>query len=93
MPDVGGIAGERLKSFIERIERLEEEKRTLADDIKEVYSEAKGSGFDTKIMRQLIRLRRMDQDDLDEQESLLDVYKRALGMLPDAAPATSAVAD
>ena len=90
MSDVGGIAGERLKSFIERIERLEEEKRTLAEDIKEVYSEAKGSGFDTKIMRQLIRIRRMDQDDLDEQETLLDVYKRALGMLPDRAPESAA---
>jgi uncharacterized protein (UPF0335 family) len=86
MPDVGGIAGERLKSFIERIERLEEEKRTLAEDIKEVYAEAKGTGFDTKIMRQLIRIRKRDQDELDEEESLLDVYKRALGMLPDAAP-------
>ncbi len=63
--------------FIERIERLEEEKRTLAADIKEVYAEAKGTGFDTKIMRQIIRLRRMDKDDLDEQESLLDVYKTA----------------
>ena len=83
MPDVGGIAGERLKSFIERIERLEEEKKALAADIKEVYAEAKGSGFDTKIMRQVIRLRRMDKDDLDEQETLLDVYKRALGMVPD----------
>ncbi|MGH7094852.1 MAG: DUF2312 domain-containing protein [Stellaceae bacterium] len=82
MPDVGGIAGDRLKSFIERIERLEEEKRTLSEDIKEVYAEAKGTGFDAKIMRQIIRLRRMDKDDLDEQESLLDVYKRALGMLP-----------
>jgi len=83
MPDVGGIAGERLKSFIERIERLEEEKRALAEDIKEVFGEAKGSGFDTKIMRQIIKIRRMDKDDLDEQETLLDVYKRALGMLPD----------
>ena len=82
MPDVGGIAGDRLKSFIERIERLEEERKTLSADIKEVYAEAKGTGFDTKIMRQVIRLRRMDKDDLDEQESLLDVYKRALGMLP-----------
>ena len=89
MPDVGGIAGERLRSFIERIERLEEEKRTLAADIKEVYAEAKGNGFDAKIMRQLIRLRRMDKDDLDEQESLLDVYKRALGMLPER-PASAA---
>ena len=82
MPDVGGIAGERLKSFVERIERLEEEKKALAADIKEVYAEAKGSGFDTRIMRQVIRLRRMDKDDLDEQETLLDVYRRALGMLP-----------
>ena len=82
MPDVGGIAGDRLKSFIERIERLEEERRTLGADLKEVYAEAKGTGFDTKIMRQIVRLRRMDKDDLDEQESLLDVYKRALGMLP-----------
>ena len=82
MPDIGGIAGDRLKSFIERIERLEEEKKALANDIKEVYAEAKGTGFDTKIKRQLIRLRRMDKDDLDEQEALIDVYKRALGMLP-----------
>ncbi len=86
MPDVGGIAGERLNSFIERIERLEEEKRALAEDIKEVYAEAKGTGFDTKIMRQLIRIRKRDQDELDEEETLHDVYKRALGMLPDAAP-------
>jgi uncharacterized protein (UPF0335 family) len=82
MPDVGGIAGDRLKSFIERIERLEEEKQALANDIKEVYAEAKGTGFDTKIMRQLIRLRKMDKDDLDEQETLIDIYKRAIGMLP-----------
>ena len=87
MPDVGGIAGERLKSFVERIERLEEEKQALAADIKEVYAEAKGSGFDTRIMRQVIRLRRMDKDDLDEQETLLDVYKRALGMIPDLSQA------
>ena len=90
MANVGGIAGDRLKSFIERIERLEEEKKALAGDIKEVYSEAKGTGFDPKIMRQLIRIRRMDKDDLDEQESLLDVYKRALGMLPEAEAASAA---
>jgi uncharacterized protein (UPF0335 family) len=82
MPEVGGIAGERLKSFIERIERLEEEKRALAEDIKEVFAEAKGVGFDVNTMRQIIKLRRLDQDDLDEQEALLDTYKRALGMLP-----------
>jgi uncharacterized protein (UPF0335 family) len=82
MPDVGGVAGERLKSFIERVERLEEEKRALAQDIKEVYAEAKGVGFDTKTMRQIVKLRKMDQDEVDEQEALLDVYKRALGMIP-----------
>jgi uncharacterized protein (UPF0335 family) len=82
MADVGGIAGDRLKSFVERIERLEEERKALSNDIKEVYAEAKGTGFDTKIMRQVIRLRRMDKDDLDEQETLLDIYRRALGMLP-----------
>ncbi len=90
MPEIGGIAGERLRSLIERIERLEEEKRTLAADIKEVYAEAKGTGFDTKIMRQIIRIRRMDKDDVDEQETLLDLYKRALGMLPEAGSASEA---
>ncbi len=84
MPDVGGIAGAQLKSFIERIERLEEEKRALGEDIKEVYAEAKGTGFDPKIMRQILKIRKMDKDEHDEQESLLDIYKRALGMLPDA---------
>lgn len=93
MPDVGGIAGERLRSFIERIERLEEEKRTLVEDIKEVYAEAKGTGFDTKIMRQIIRIRKMDKDDLDEQETLLDIYKRALGMAPDFEAPSEAAAE
>jgi len=83
MPEVGGIAGERLKSFIERIERLEEEKRALAEDIKEVYSEAKGVGFDVKTMRALIRIRKMDEEDRDEQEALLDTYMRAMGMRPE----------
>jgi uncharacterized protein (UPF0335 family) len=83
MPDVGGVAGDRLKSFIERIERLEEEKKALAEDIKEVFSEAKGVGFDVKIMRQIIRIRRMDDDDRDEQEALLDTYLRAIGMKPE----------
>jgi uncharacterized protein (UPF0335 family) len=84
MPDVGGIAGAQLKSFIERIERLEEEKQALGEDIKEVYAEAKGTGFEPKIMRQILKIRKMDKDEHDEQESLLDIYKRALGMLPDA---------
>ncbi|HXQ51046.1 MAG TPA: DUF2312 domain-containing protein [Stellaceae bacterium] len=83
MPEVGGVAGDRLKSFIERIERLEEEKRALAEDIKEVYSEAKGGGFNVKIMRQIIRLRKIDDDDRDEQEALLDTYLRAIGMKPE----------
>ena len=82
MADRGGVAGERLKSFIERVERLEEEKRALAADIKEVYSEAKGAGFDVKTMREIIKIRRMDEEDLDEREALLDTYMRALGMLP-----------
>lgn len=81
MPDVGGVSGDRLRSFIERIGRLEEKKRGLAADIKEVYAETKGSGFDTKIMRLLVKERRMDKDDLDEQQTLLDLYRQALGML------------
>jgi len=81
MADVGGIAADRLRSLIERIERLEEERAALAGDVREVYAEAKGSGFDTKIMRQIVRLRKMDKADLQEQETLLDLYKRALGLL------------
>ena len=80
MADTGGVAGERLKSLIERIERLEEEKSALAEDIREVYSEAKGSGFDIKIMRQLVRLRKLDSSDRQEQEAILDTYMAALGM-------------
>ena len=90
MPDVGGIAVERLKSFIERIERLEEEKRVLGSDIKEVYAEAKGTGFEPKIMRQIIKIRRKDKQEVDEEESLLDLYKRALGMTPEAVIETQA---
>ena len=78
--DVGGIAADRLKSFVERIERLEEEKRGIQEDIKEVYAEAKGTGFDTKIIRQIIRLRKMDKADRQEQEALTALYKEALGM-------------
>ena len=83
MPEVGGIAGDRLKSFIERIERLEEEKRALAEDVKEIYSEAKGAGYDVKIIRQIVRIRKMDEDDRDEAEALLDTYLRAIGMKPE----------
>ena len=75
-----GFAKEHLRSFIERIERLEEEKKALADDIREVYSEAKGTGFDTKVMRQVIRLRKMESADRQEQEAMLELYLSALGM-------------
>jgi uncharacterized protein (UPF0335 family) len=75
-----GFAKEHLRSFVERIERLEEEKKALADDIREVYSEAKGTGFDTKVMRQVIRLRKMESADRQEQEAMLDLYLSALGM-------------
>lgn len=80
MTDVGGITAEQLKAYIERVERLEEEKAAIAADVREVFAEAKGNGFDTKIMRQVIRLRKLDSDDRTEQEALLDLYKRALGM-------------
>lgn len=80
MADVGGVAGDRLRTIIERIERLEEEKKALSDDIREVYSEAKGAGLDVKVLRQVIRLRKMDASDRSEMEEVLEVYKRALGM-------------
>jgi uncharacterized protein (UPF0335 family) len=78
-----GFAKDHLNSFIQRIERLEEEKAALAADIREVYSEAKGSGFDPKIMRKVIALRKMDAADRQEMEAILDLYKSALGMLGD----------
>lgn len=78
MAKQGGIAADRLKSFVERIERLEEERAALGADVREVYSEAKGGGFDTKIMRQIMRLRKLDRAQRQEQEALLDLYKRAL---------------
>jgi uncharacterized protein (UPF0335 family) len=75
-----GFAKEHLKSFIERVERLEEERTALTADIREVYSEAKGQGFDTKIMRQVVRLRKLETADRQEQEAMLDLYLSALGM-------------
>ena len=78
--DAGGIQHDRLKSFIERVERLEEEKAAIAGDVKEVYAEAKSSGFDTKIMRQIVKLRKMEAHDREEQEQLLDLYKQAIGL-------------
>ena len=84
MAEVGGIAGDRLRSLIERIERLVEDRAAINNDIKEVYAEGKAAGFDVKIIRQLIRLRQMEDADRDEQETLLDLYRRAIGM--DAGP-------
>ncbi len=77
---VGGIAADRLRSFVERIEKLEEEKAALSADVRDVYAEAKGSGFDTKTIRQIVKLRKLDSSDREEQESLLDLYKRVLDM-------------
>jgi len=75
-----GFAKQHLRSFVERIERLEEERTALTADIREVYSEAKGQGFDTKIMRQVVRMRKLDTADRQEQEAILDLYLGALGM-------------
>jgi uncharacterized protein (UPF0335 family) len=74
------IAADQLRLFIERIERLEEEKKGIADDIRDVYSEAKGQGYDTKIMRAIVRLRRMEKNDRDEMDALMDTYRAALGL-------------
>ena len=82
-PDVtegGNLAADRLRSIVERIERLEEERKALSGDIKDIYSEAKSAGFDVKVLRQLIRLRKQEPAEIEEQETLLDVYRRALGM-------------
>jgi uncharacterized protein (UPF0335 family) len=79
-PKTGGIAAERLRSIVERIEKLEEERSALASDIKDVYAECKSAGFEVKVVRQLIRLRKQEPAEVEEQETLLDVYRRALGM-------------
>ncbi len=80
MTEPGGIAAQRLRAFIERIERLEEEKAALAADIREVYAEAKGDGFDAKTMRHVVRLRKLESAERQEQQALLDLYKAALGL-------------
>ncbi len=76
----GGIAADRLRSIIERVERLEEERKALGSDIKDIFAEAKSAGFDVKVLRQIIRIRRQEPAEVEEQETLLDVYRRALGM-------------
>ena len=73
------IAADRLRSFIERVERLEEEKAAIMNDVKEIYAEAKGEGYDVKILRQVVRIRKMDRADRQEQEALLDLYLAAIG--------------
>jgi len=79
----GGVAKDQLKSIIERIERLEEEKAGIASDIKDIFAEAKGNGYDVKTLRKVISLRKQDAAERDEQEHLLDTYLRALGMAPE----------
>lgn len=83
MTKVYGISGDLLKQYIEKIERLEMERAEVAEHIREAFAEAKGAGFEPKIMKQVIKERKMDKNDLDEQETLLVTYKRVLGMLPE----------
>lgn len=78
--DSGGVSGQRLKAFIERIERLEAEKAALAEDVKDIFAESKAVGFDTKTMRKVIRLRKMDKEKRQEEEELLELYKSAIGL-------------
>lgn len=80
MAEVGGIATDRLRSLIERIEKLEEDKKEIATDIREVFAEAKSAGFDVKVMQAILKLRKMNAADRDEQEFLLDTYRKALDM-------------
>ena len=79
-PETGGIAADRLRSLVDRIERLEEERKALGSDIKDIYAEAKSAGFDVKVLRQLIRIRKQEPAEVEEQETILDVYRSALGM-------------
>jgi uncharacterized protein (UPF0335 family) len=89
MTDTVGIPGSRILSFIERIEHIDDELKALNEGKKEVFSEAKGEGFDVKVLKEILRLRKLDQDERDEQESLLDLYLRAM---QDAAPAQAKAA-
>jgi uncharacterized protein (UPF0335 family) len=75
------VAKDQLQAFVERIERLEEDKKNISDDIKDVYSEAKGNGFDVKVLRKVIQLRAQDSDERQEQEAILELYLQALGMM------------
>ena len=77
---IDGVVGDQLRAFVERIERMEDEKKAVSDDIREIYAEAKGNGFDTKVLRQIIRIRKQDASERAEQEALLELYMAALGM-------------
>jgi uncharacterized protein (UPF0335 family) len=81
MSDAHGVTRDQLRAFVERIERLEEEKKTISDDIKDVYGEAKGMGFDTKILKKVIVLRKKDEQERMEEDAILDTYLHALGMI------------
>lgn len=83
MSDAGAVARDQLRSFVERIERLEEEKKTISDDIKDVYGEAKSTGYDAKVLRKVVAIRKQDANDRLEQEAILDTYLHALGMAPE----------
>ncbi|MFG1302151.1 DUF2312 domain-containing protein [Xanthobacter sp. V3C-3] len=76
-----GFAKEQLKSFVERVERLEEEKKAIAEDIKDVFSEAKANGFDVAALKEILKRRKADADDLKEHEAIVDIYMQALGMI------------
>jgi uncharacterized protein (UPF0335 family) len=79
---VGGVAADQLRSIIERIEKLTEEKDAIAADIRDVFAEARGNGYDPKALRAVLKLRKLDAGERDEQEALVDTYRRALGLLP-----------
>lgn len=90
MSDPSGVAADQLRAFVERIERLEEEKKVISDDIKDVYAEAKGNGYDAAILRKVVSLRKKQPHEREEEEAVLDLYLQALGMLgPGAAEASA----
>ncbi|MBL4892514.1 MAG: DUF2312 domain-containing protein [Rhizobiaceae bacterium] len=86
------VAREQLKSVVERIERLEEEKKAIADDIRDVYAEAKANGFDAKVLREVVKIRKLDSTEREEHDAVRDLYLQALGMLPDFEPANAPIA-
>jgi uncharacterized protein (UPF0335 family) len=81
LPGKGTVAAAELRQFVERLERLEEEKKTISDDVRDVFAELKGRGYDVKAVRQILKIRKQDKEERQEQEAILDVYMQALGML------------